>query len=176
MFDRSSKQRTGRRAARGAVGAAVIVLGFGGLAGTASAQETDPQQVEGNVAVGASIVLSGLTPSFLLSGIPGATVEGVGAVEYTVETNNAGGYVVTVESQVGAMVGTGDNSDTIPISALSARDAGGTYEPADGATVHTQDNRSAEGGDDLSTDFQVEIPFVNSDTYSATLDYVAATL
>jgi hypothetical protein len=93
-----------------------------------------------------------------------------------------GGYAVTVQSRSATMVGTGTNADSIPIGALSARDTGGTYAPvagpaaADGTPVHTQATRSAEGGDDLSTDFQVVIPFVNSDTYTATLDYVAATL
>lgn len=183
MFDRSSKQRTGRMVVRGAVGAAVIVLGVGGLAGTASAADTPPQQVDGNVAVSSSIVLSGLTPSFLLSGIPGATVEGAGIVDYTVTTNNVGGYAVTVQSQSDTMAGTGANPDSIPIGALGARDTGATaYTPVagpaalDGTTVHTQAIRSAESGDALSTDFQVVIPFVNSDTYTATLDYVASTL
>ncbi len=185
MSDRRSKQRTGRLVVRGAVGAAVLVLGVGGLAGTASAAEDDGT-VDGNVVVGSSIVLSGLTPSFTLTGIPGATVEGLGVVDYNVETNNLAGYAVTVQSQTDTMLATAaGNLDSIPIGALSARDGGVgtfTYVPvADstslvGTTVHTQATRSAENGDALSTDFQVDIPFVNSDTYTATLDYVAATL
>jgi hypothetical protein len=108
------------------------------------------------------------------------------AVAYNVATNNLAGYAVTVQSQTATMVAdTAGNPDSIPIGALSARDgATGTFTyvpvagPAaqDGTTVHTQATRSAEGGDNLTTDFQVVIPFVNSDTYDATIDYVAATL
>jgi hypothetical protein len=42
--------------------------------------------------------------------------------------------------------------------------------------VHSQEDRSVADGDELSTDFQVVIPFVNSDNYDATLNYVATTL
>ena len=155
--------------------------------GTASAAETPPQGVDGNVAVGSSISLTGLTPSFTLTGLSGATVAGLDAVAYNVATNNLAGYAVTVQSQTATMVAdTAGNTDSIPIGALSARDGAATgtftYAPVagpaatDGTTVHTQPTRSAEGGDNLTTDFQVVIPFVNSDTYDATIDYVAATL
>ncbi len=42
--------------------------------------------------------------------------------------------------------------------------------------VHTQTGPSAEAGDDLSNDYQMTIPFVRSDTYTGTLNYVATTL
>jgi hypothetical protein len=44
------------------------------------------------------------------------------------------------------------------------------------ARGHSQSTRSANGGDDLSNDYQLRVPVVNEDTYSATLDYVATTL
>ncbi len=183
MTNGHSKDRAVRLLARGAVGAAVAVLAVG-MAGTANADATPPQGVTGNVAVGSSIALTGLTPNFTLTGIPGATVAGLDAVTYNVATNNLAGYAVTVQSRSATMVGTGANADSIPIGALGARDGAGTAAyvavagpaAAVGTTVHTQTTRSVQGGDPLTTDFQVVIPFVNSDTYTAVIDYVAATL
>ncbi|MDT4974021.1 MAG: large repetitive protein, partial [Pseudonocardiales bacterium] len=40
--------------------------------------------------------------------------------------------------------------------------------------THTQDAPSAPGGDAVSNDFRINIPFVPSGTYSVTLNYVAA--
>jgi len=170
----------GRLVPRVLVGAVAIVAFAGASAGSASAVE-DTGTTDANVIVGSAITLTDLTPSFDLSGIPGATVTGLAAVTYTVETNNAAGYSVTVQSQTPTMVATAPgNLDSIPIAALTAREGGpGAYTALSNAAalpVHTQATRSAEGGDNLTTDFQVAIPFVNSDTYTATLDYVAATL
>ena len=188
MFDRSCKQRTGRLVVRGAVGAAVVVLTVGGLAGTASAQETDDGPVDANVEVSSSISLTGLTSSFTLSGIPGQTVVTGESdnpddrpVTYNVQTNNLAGYTVTVQSETDTMIADNpDNTDSIPIGALSVRETGETaYTPLSDtvpALVHSQEDRSVADGDELSTDFQVVIPFVNSDNYDATLNYVATTL
>lgn len=174
-------RRCGRLILRSAVGAGAAAVLAVGLAGTASA-DTDTGSTNGHVEVSSSIVLSGLTPDFTLTGIPGATVEGVGAVTFNVQTNNLAGYAVTVQSRTATMVAAATgNTDSIPIGALSVRETGTTpytamTATAPGATVHTQATRSAQGGDALSNDYQVVIPFVNTDTYSATLDYVAATL
>jgi hypothetical protein len=174
-----ARKISGRRLLmRGAVGAAAVAALAVGLAGTASAA-TDTDTVDANVAVGSAITLTGLTPSFLLSGLPGATVAGVGAVTFNVETNNRAGYSVTVESAAATLAGTGTNGDSIPIGALSVRETGaGAYTPLSNTapvTVHNQTVRSAEAGDGLSNDYQVVIPFVNTDTYTATLNYVATT-
>jgi hypothetical protein len=179
-----TKNRAGRLVLRAAAGAAAVAVLVVGLAGTATAEETPPESTIANVGVGSSIALTGLTESFLLTGVPGATVTGVGAVAYTVLTNNLAGYSVTVQSQTATLAPTAvGNTDSIPIGALSARDSTATaftavnaVGTAATATVHTQDERSAELGDALTTDFRVVIPFVNTDTYSATLDYVATTL
>jgi hypothetical protein len=164
---------------RGAIGAAAVATLAVGLAGTASAA-TDDGTVDANVAVGSAITLTGLTPSFLLTGLPGATVPGLGAVTFNVATNNLAGYSVTVQSAAGILAGTGANTETIPIGALSVRETGtGTYTPLSDAaavTVHTQGAQSTAAGNSLSNDYQVVIPFVNPDTYSATLNYVATTL
>jgi len=176
----STPNSGGRLVPRVLVGAVAIAAFAVASTGSASAVE-DTGTTDANVVVGSAITLTDLTPSFELSGMPGATVTGLAAVTYTVETNNVAGYTVTVQSQTPTMVATAvGNTDSIPITALTAREGGiGTYSALSSAAalpVHSQATRSAEGGDNLATDFQIAIPFVNSDTYTATLDYVAATL
>jgi hypothetical protein len=158
----------------------LAISGLAAMAGPASAQTSSGQSTTAHVSVNPGITMTGLTSSFLLSGAPGATITLPTAVSYNVETNNVAGYAVTVESVGATMIGTGANVDTIPIADLTARDSGaGTYSALSNAaatTVHTQATRSANGGDNLSTDYQIRIPVVNADTYSATLNYVASTL
>ncbi|WP_338181486.1 hypothetical protein [Jatrophihabitans sp.] len=166
------------------------------MGGTASAApESSGGSTTANVGVETAISLSGLTPAFTLTGIPGATVttgdvpgDQTGPVTFVVTTNNFAGYAVTVGSEDATLTpptpgtGAGQNPDTIPIGNLKVRETGATaFTPVsnlapDTVTVHSQTVRSAEAGDDLSTDYQVAIPFVNQDTYSATLDYIATTL
>jgi hypothetical protein len=134
-----------------------------------------------NAAVTSGITLTALTPSFTLTGTPGATVTTATPVTYNVETNNPTGYTVTVQSATATMVAnTAGNTDSIPIGVLTVRESGaGAYSPVTtiGGTavlVHSQGGRSANGGDPLSTDFQMRMPTVNADTYTATLNYLAA--
>jgi hypothetical protein len=174
--------RFGRPALRGVIGAAVVLLCSGALIGTASAApgETSGGTTDANVGVTSAIALTALTPSFTLTGLPGATVTGVGAVTFNVATNNLAGYAVTVVSETPTMVGTGTNPDSIPIADLTVQETGGAGYAAlsdtTPVTVHSQSARSAEGGDSLSNDYQLVVPFVNEDTYTATLDYLATTL
>ncbi len=141
---------------------------------------TDTGTTDARVAVSAAIVLSNLTPEFTLSGIPGDTPEEIGAVTMHVQTNNATGYNVTVQAAAPDLVGTGTNTDTIPVIDLSVRQTNTTTYTALSDTapvqVHNQATRSADApGDLLSNDyeFNTPIPHVNSDIYSVTLDYVA---
>ena len=179
----------------GIAATAAVGLFLGGLGATASAApgDTSADTTEANVDVETSIELSGLTTSFTLTGIPGATTTAGGTVTMTVETNNLAGYNVTVAPAplTPALVAdTAGNTDVIPIGALSVKESiappaaftalsnsgAPGFEVGVPVTVHTQPTRSAEDGDDLSNDYQVIIPFVNEDNYSATLDYVATTL
>lgn len=160
--------------------AGVVSVGLLGVTAPALAA-TDGGSTDANVEVGSSIVLSGLTDAFTLTGIPGANPASVGAVTMNVETNNLAGYAVTVQGHTATLTGaTAGNTDTIPVESLSVRETGTTsYTPLSSTvpvTVHSQEGRSAEFGDALSNDYTVDIPFVSSDTYTATLDYVAATL
>ncbi len=171
---------TGRRAV--ALAAAVTLLAFGAAAPAFAAPgDTSVDTTIANVEVSSAIALNALTPSFTLVGLPGATVTGNGAVEFNVETNNAGGYAVTVQAEDDVLnPADTDNPDVIPIGNLRVRETGDgaftSLNDAAAVTVHRQAVRSASGGDALSNDYQVSIPFVASDTYSVTLDYVATAL
>lgn len=177
------RQSAGHRLQRTLTGAAIVAALFGALVSTGSPAmaDSDDGSTIANVAVAPGITLTGLTPSFTLSGAPGATVTGLAAVSFNVETNNVAGYAVTVLSRSADMVSADqDNSDVIPIGTLKVRAEGGTlWSPLSNSvavTVHSQANRSIDGGDVLRNEYQIRIPVVNADTYTATLDYVATTL
>jgi hypothetical protein len=162
------------------IGAAIVV---GGTAGSAAATpgQTSGGTTTANVVVNSAIALTGLTPSFTLTGLPGSTITTSPSVTFNVQTNNLGGYAVTVESATPTLTpAIGTNPDSIPIADLSVRESGTTsFTPLSNVasvTVHSQATRSAQGGDSLSDDYRVSVPFVNQDSYSATLDYVATTL
>jgi large repetitive protein len=97
----------------------------------------------------------------------------------TVTTNSPGGYQVTVQAGTTLLTGAlPGNTETIPIGRLGVRESGTVpFLPLSdtGATlVHNQNAASAPGGDAVSNDYQVHIPFVPADTYSATLDYIVS--
>ncbi|WP_375432364.1 hypothetical protein [uncultured Friedmanniella sp.] len=166
------------------VGTAAAALMLSGLALPASAVpgQTDDGATTANVGVTSSITLTGPTSSFTLTGAPGATVEGAAAVSMNVETNNIGGYSVTVQPATAELVPADPvaNTDVIDVDQLSVRETGSpTYQALDATapvTVGGETERSAEGGDTIQNDYSVDIPFVNADTYSVTLNYVATTL
>ena len=160
----TAKARAIRMAVRGVIGAGLAAAVAVGTAGAASAQASDSGATDAKVEVQSSIVLSGLTPSFMLSGIPGSTPEGLSAVTFNVETNNSAGYAVTVQSQDALMAGSAGNTETIAIGALSVKESAGAVNSTNAAykvvttgaqQVHTQATKSADGGDLLSNDFKV---------------------
>jgi large repetitive protein len=165
-------------------GLSATVLGLGAVAILPAGQAlaaTSPGTTIANVDVTGAIVLSNLTPSFTLTGSVGDSPFEIGAVTMNVFTNNTTGYNVTVQPATN-LLGTGSNTDTIPAADLSVRETTtGTYQPLSltaPVTVFTKGSRSiATPGDALSNDyeFNTPIPDVVSDTYSATLDYVATT-
>jgi hypothetical protein len=126
------------------------------------------------------LTLTDLTGSFTLAGPPGVRTEQTGAVTLTVSTNSAGGYTVVVRPDADVLSPAGPgNPDRIPVGRLETRGSGtDTYRPlapGDPLLVHSQDGPSAPGGDTVSSDYAVEVPFVRPDTYSVTLTYLAAT-
>lgn len=192
MFDTSlagpgtTGQRGGRGvrlAARALFSAAVAAafLGASTLSASAAPGDESSDTVVANVGVSSSISLMGLTGQFTLNGLPGDTAFEEDAVAFTVETNNVGGYNVTVQAESPTLVATlPANPDSIPIGALGVRNAGeAAYTPMSSTApfiINTKSTRAAEGGDAYSHDYSVDIPFVADDTYSATLDYVATAL
>jgi len=131
-------------------------------------------------AVNSRITLSGLTSAFTMTGDPSSTVTSTGATTMNVLTNNQTGYAVTVQAAAATLApATAGNTDSIPIGNLKVKDGGATTYTAlsntTAATVHSTTARSAGGGDTVTNDYQLVIPFVNADNYTATLNYIAAT-
>jgi membrane-associated protease RseP (regulator of RpoE activity) len=161
--------------------ASVALFAFPALA-QAAPDPTNVGSVQANVAVASAITLSGLPVGFTLSGIPTATVATAAPVTMTVWTNNTQGYTVTVQAATATLSGAlPGNTNTIPVGALQVRETGtGTYQNVTnapgGVLVYGKNAPSLETGDLLSNDYSMTIPFVVPDTYTATLNYVAATL
>ncbi|GAA1427304.1 hypothetical protein GCM10009616_04110 [Microlunatus lacustris] len=133
-----------------------------------------------NVNVNSTITLNLDQGNFDLNGIPGSTVSKAGAVTGVVTTNNAAGYSVGVVAAASTLrPSLSANTDSIPIANLEVTDSDGDLTPLSPTTpviTNTQDTRSALTGDAFSDDYQVDIPDVNSDTYSVTLNYTATAL
>jgi hypothetical protein len=172
-----------KKVCHGLAGVTLAVAIVGASASSALANPPTPStgSTTANVAVQEGIALTGLTPSFTLTGPPGTTVTGSSAVSYNVETNDPAGYTVTVQAAGSALLPeTTGNTDTIPIGDLLVNDHGAgsplALSAATPVTVHTQTTRSVNGGDNLSSDYQITIPVVKADTYTATLNYVASGL
>ena len=144
-----------------------------------AADSVDPGCATSTPIAAGTLTLSDLTPSFTLTGLPDSTVTTDGALTMTVTTNNPAGYVVTVQAATAVLASaTTANPATIPIDALRVRETGRssfqTLSTNAASVVHQQDGPSAPGGDAVSNDYQVQIPDVSSDDYSATLDYVVS--
>lgn len=148
------------------------------LPAAAAPGDTSADTTVANVAVSSAITLEGLTPSFTLTGLPGATVAEADAVAYTVLTNNVGGYTVSVQADAAELTPAGTSTDTIPVTDLSVRPGGSTsaftsLSNTSPITLHDQGTRSAQAGDGYTDDYQIDIPFVADDIYSVTLNYIA---
>jgi len=142
-----------------------------------SAGSTDAGCTSDVVTADPTISLTSLPADFVLTGPLESVARQGGAVTMTVTTDNRAGYTVSVRALSGELVGaTPSNPDTIPIGNLRVRETGaGTYQALSDVTavlVHSQSVPSASGGDAISNDFEVTIPIIVVDTYSAKLEYV----
>jgi uncharacterized repeat protein (TIGR01451 family) len=121
------------------------------------------------------LTVSDLTPSFRLTGPPGSTVQQDGAVTLTVTTNSFGGYAVGVRATEDRLHADG-TTDTIPIGQLGVRPDDSTpffpLSPDQTIPLHSQDRASAINGDAVSSDYRVQIPFVDSGEYGTSLEYI----
>ncbi|MDP9074136.1 MAG: DUF11 domain-containing protein, partial [Actinomycetota bacterium] len=146
---------------------------------TCTAGSVDPRCATATTVAARSITLSDLTPSFTLAGVPTSTVSSTGAVTMTVITNSTSGYLVTVQAAGAWLVGSAPgNTTTMAVGQLAVRETGTpafrALSAASALVVHQQNAASAPRGDAVSNDYQVHIPFVPPDTYSARLDYVVS--
>jgi uncharacterized repeat protein (TIGR01451 family) len=146
---------------------------------TCTADLAGPMCVTSTTVAARTITLTGITPSFTLTGLPNSKVGSDGTVTMTITTNSTGGYQLSVQAEAAVLTGAElGNTATIPITALSVRESGTSqFHPMSAEAplvVHQQSAPSAPGGDAVSTDYQVQIPFVASDTYTATLDYIVS--
>jgi hypothetical protein len=179
MFPQTDdKPRLGRKV----LGGLLTIAGLGLLlmVGT-SAFAGNSGNTTANAVVNSSITLSGLTPSFTLTGDANSTVTQNSAVTMNVFTNNLTGYNVTVQAAAATMTASAPgNTDSIPVTKLKVRETGGLlFIPLSDLAprvVHTQITRSGSSGDTINNDYQIDIPFVNADTYSVTLNYLASTI
>ena len=123
-----------------------------------------------------TVSLSDLTETVELAGPPDTTVTRNGAVTMTIDSNNPGGYAVTVQGAADQLV-SADNSitSTIPLSELLFRETGTTLFQAlttDPQLVHDRFTVTAPGGDAVSSDYQMHLPYADPGTYSVTLEYL----
>ena len=159
---------------------AAAFVGLASVSASAAPGDTSTDSVVANVNVNSVITLNLDQSNFDLNGTPGSTVSGDGSVTGLVTTNNAAGYSVGVQAAAATLQPTlGTNTDTIPIANLQVANALGAFTPLSNTApviTHTQATRSALAGDAFSDDYKVNIPDVNSDTYSVTLNYTATAL
>ena len=178
-------RRRGHRTAARVVLTAATAAAFVGLA-TASASaapgDVSEASVVANVNVNSTITLALDQANFDLNGTPNSTVSKTGAVTGSLTTNNAAGYSIGVVAAAATLQPhLNGNTDSIPIGSLEVADAAGDYTPLGNdeeapVITNTRAVRSALAGDDFSDDYRVNIPDVNSDTYSVTLNYTATAL
>jgi hypothetical protein len=176
-WEGTAPRRLSRRLLPGLLTLAMSGAIFGIATTNASAVPDNTGSTTANVHVDSFITLTGLTPSFSLHGLPGATVSTTEPIAMTVTTNSLAGYDVTVQSAADTLApAAAGNTNSIPIANLKVRDTEGNFtslSDTTAVTVHSQNTRSSSDGDVLSNDYSVDIPFVNVDTYSVVLDYVA---
>lgn len=151
------------------------------FAGTAAFADTTPTTA--NAEVESTITLTG-DAAFTLAGLPGGE-PATSTSALNAETNNTAGYDVTVQADQanltpdnGALTeaDAGYNGDVIPVSSLQVQDSASTLTALSDTTpvtVHTQGTKSAEGGDALTANYSLVMPFVNADTYSGGLTFTA---
>jgi hypothetical protein len=163
-----------------ATAAAAALISVCALPAFAAPGDHSDDTVDAHIGISSAITLTGLTSAFTINAPINATTEAQDAVGYNVNTNNAGGYNVTVNSESATLdpSNTTVNTDTIPIENLRVRVGNvttTTYLPVTEAPVEISNktSRSAAAGDVITNDYQIEVGFVADGTYSATLDYIA---
>lgn len=166
------------RVACGALAGGALVAAATLSATPAQAQE-DEDSTTANVTVDAMITITDLTESFDLVGEPGDEVTTDPSVSLTVTTNAETGYTVTVEPDDEDLVPADpvENEDVIPFSDLEVELQDESFTPLTPGTpieIYSEEEPTDDTGDLIEHDYQITIPFVNPDTYSGDITYIAA--
>lgn len=154
------------------------LLAVAGLAATMAvgpAAFADTSPTTANAQVASTITLTG-DAAFTLAGAPDTVATSTSAL--TAESNNGTGYNVTVLADQADLLpsDTVANTDTIPVTSLQVADSASTLTALSTTvpvTVHTQATSSIEGGDALTANYSLAMPFVDADTYSGGLTFTA---
>lgn len=176
-FDRRRGLRLATRVVL-TVATAGAFLGAASLSASADTGDTSPGSIDANVVVDSAITLALGQTGFTLEGVPGTNQ--TAPVSGTVTTNSQAGYTVGVQAASSTLTPTtAGNADVIPIADVLVTSDDGTPTPlSDTASVTTtsSDAKSADAGDSFGDTYSIQIPNVNSDTYTATLNYTATAL
>ena len=151
------------------------------LQGNQARADSDTASVAVTVTVVGALTLTFIDNAINLSGAPGDTSEDLDTVSFTVTTNNATGYNITVDPDVDVLAGAAPAGGSIPVTNLAVRDqSAGSTTPdyvnltLDALTIHNQATPSAVAGDAITNDYRILIPAGTApNTYTGTLTYVA---
>lgn len=157
-----------------------LALAVAAVPGPALAQEQADDATTAQVIVQEVINIT-VDESFTMSGIPGSPTATDTPVSLTVTTNNPAGYTISVQPVAATLVPPDPvaNTDTIDftdirVEDIDTPDAFTPLDPANPITVHTQASASDPTGDDHQHNFDMEaVPFIQPDTYSGDITYLA---
>ncbi len=151
--------------------ASSTVLGALALAGPAFA-DGNPVGITANV--GQTISMSGPPAALALNGNPGTTA--TGSVNYSVTSNDAAGYSITVSPGATALANSQAGA-SIPNSAMSYipdNHSSMQFQGANALTVINKNTVSGAGGDSYNDQFSLAIPGnAVSGAYAETFTYLA---
>ncbi|MFI7056684.1 putative Ig domain-containing protein [Streptosporangium canum] len=139
---------------------------------------TDPRCSVVTSVAATSMTLTGVTEDFTLTGPANTTVRGEDVVTMTVVTNSVDGYTVTARATATELVPVQPGVTAgIPVANLRVREHGTSafrsLSTTDPVLVYDKPLPSAPGGDGISNDYEVDIPFVPTGRYTMTIDYIA---
>ncbi|MER5319702.1 DUF7507 domain-containing protein [Streptosporangium roseum] len=148
------------------------------IGSTCPAGGTDPRCSVVTSVAATSMTLTGATEDFTLTGPPNTTVRGEDVVTMTVVTNSVDGYTVTARATAAELAPAEPGVTAgIPVANLRVREHGSSIfrslSTTDPVLVYDKPLPSAPGGDGISNDYEVDIPYVPTGRYTVTIDYVA---
>lgn len=141
--------------------------------------DSDEANGEVEINIDSSISLTLTDDAVDLSDIPGVTATGDdGNMTYSVKTNSMTGYSVNLLADQANLLpsNTQANKDYISVSLLNVTSdltVDASLSNTNEMLVSSQNTKSAENGDNYSSTFSADIPWVNADDYTGTVTYTA---